>query len=111
MVIKNQIKNTILSESAVKAETFTQKTFGLILSKKPNSMIFQTRFGIHTFFMKYPIDVLVLNKENKVATLKNNLKPNRIFVWNIKHDNIIELPEGTIKKTATRIGDHILVNN
>lgn len=109
MIIKNKTNGKILSENAVKAKTYKQRAFGLLLAKKAATMIFQTRFGIHTLFMKYPIDVLVLDKENKIAALKRDLKPNRIFVWNIKHDTIIELPAGIIQNSSSNIGDQILV--
>ena len=107
MVIKNKTTGKILATDAIKAETYFQKTFGLIFSK-PKTMIFRTRFGIHTFFMRYPIDVLVLDKENKVAAIKENLKPNRIFLWNIKHEILIEFPPETLPQT--KIGDQISFN-
>jgi uncharacterized membrane protein (UPF0127 family) len=105
MTIKNESKETILSSHLVIAKTWKQKAFGLIIAKKGTSMLFKTRSGIHTFFMRYPIDVLVLDKENKVAALKHELKPNRIFLWNIKYTTIIEFQSGTLDKT--NIGDKI----
>jgi uncharacterized membrane protein (UPF0127 family) len=110
MVIRNAANGKILSESAVKAITYSQKTFGLIFSKNPCTMIFQTRFGIHTFFMKYPIDVLVLDQQNTVVAIKKSLKPNRIFVWNPKYEIIIELPTGSIEKTSTKVGSRIILS-
>ena len=109
MVIKNETKKTTLSESAVFAKTFKQKAFGLLLAGKTDAMIFQTRFGIHTFFMKYPIDVLVLDEDNKIAVLKKKLKQNRIFVWNPKYNTVIELSEGIIEKTQTTYADTVLL--
>ena len=108
MVIKNETNNTTLAKSAITAKSLKQKTFGLIVHTIPTTMIFQTRYGIHTFFMKYPIDVLVLDKNKKVAAIKENLKPNRIFTWNTKHDTVIEFPSGTLNKT--NIGDQISLN-
>ncbi len=75
-----------------------EKTFGLITADEAYPVLFNTRFGIHTFFMKFPIDVLVLDKENKVLTIKENLSRNRIFAWNPKYDTVIELPAGFIKR-------------
>jgi uncharacterized membrane protein (UPF0127 family) len=100
MTIKNDSKNSVLSTHAVIAKTWKQKTFGLILAPKGTAMLFKTRSGIHTFFMKYPIDVLVLDKDNKVVAVKHELKPNRIFLWNVKYDTIIEFPNKTLDKTS-----------
>jgi len=70
-------------------------------------MLLKTHFGIHTFGMGYPIDVLVLDKKNNVAAMKKNVKPNRIFLWNPKFQTVIELPAGTIKKTKTQLQDKL----
>lgn len=75
-----------------------QKTIGLLGKTEPESVFFTTRFGIHTFGMKFPIDVVILNKQNQVVTIKENLQPKRIFLWNPKYNNVVELPNGTINK-------------
>ena len=77
---------------------------GLIGKDKPYVLMIRTRFGIHTFGLKFPIDVLVLNNEDKVVSIKKNLKPNRIFSWNPLYEKVIELPVGTIKKNQIRMG-------
>lgn len=105
MTVKNLTKKTILAKNAINATTWREKSFGLILHKKPTTMIFQTRFGIHTFFMRYPIDVLILDNQHRVAAMKKNLKPNRIFLWNYQYEIVIELPQGTVERTKTKIGD------
>lgn len=109
MIIRNETRKTVLSTNAIKAATLKQKTFGLILAKKGTAMIFQTRFGIHTFFMSYPIDVLILDKENNVVAMKENLKPNTVFVWNIKYKLLIEFPHNSL--SGTKIGEHITFNH
>ncbi len=80
---------------------------GLIAAPKGQSMIFKTRFGIHTFFMKYPLDILILDNNSRVTKLKQSLMPNNIFFWNPKHSTIIELPPGAIIASKTKVGDFI----
>ena len=104
-MIKNESRKTILFEKYKFGESFLDKAFGLLISSNPRAMLFKTRFGIHTFFMKESIDLIVLDKKNRVVSLKINLKPNRIFLWNSRFDTILELPSGTIKKSKTEIGD------
>jgi hypothetical protein len=72
-------------------------------------MLLKTHFGIHTFGMKYPIDILILDQQNCVVARKENLKPNTIFLWNPRYETVLELPAGTIKKTKTEIDDNILL--
>ncbi len=57
--------------------------------------------------MKYKIDAIVLNRENKVVKITENLKPNRVFAWNPTHYKVIELPAGYVKKNSIKIGTHI----
>jgi uncharacterized membrane protein (UPF0127 family) len=104
-VIKNINKKTILVSKYKVGQNFLDKTFGLLISSNPRSMLFKTRFGIHTFFMKESIDLIVLDKKNRVVGFKINVRPNRIFLWNPQFDTILELPSGTVKKSKTEIGD------
>lgn len=84
-----------------------QKTLGLIGSKKAYPVSFKTRFGIHTFGLNFPIDVLILDKNNKVFSIRANLSPNRIYVWNPRFDIVIELPVGFVSNSKIKIGDRI----
>jgi len=85
------------------AENLKEKVQGLIGKDKSYALMIKTRFGIHTFGLKFPIDVLILNNENKVVSIKENLKPNRIFLWNPMHKKVIELPSGTIEKKRIKM--------
>ncbi len=84
------------------------KIWGLIGKKKPYSVFFRTRFGIHTFGLSFPIDVLVLDNENKVVKLKKDLRPNNMFFWNPIFDKILELPSGIVLKKKIQIGEVII---
>lgn len=92
----------------VKKLNFRESIAGMIGKKTPESVLIQTRFGIHTFGLKSPIDVLVLEKQNeeniyRIVQIKHSLSPNRIFFWNIKYNAILELPINAI------IENHLLV--
>jgi len=80
----------------VKKLNWLKAIIGLIGKNKPEPILFKTRFGIYTFFMRFPIDVIILDNKYKVVKLKENLKPNSIFVWNPKYNIVLELPAGTI---------------
>jgi|SRR3989344_3553943 len=90
---------------------FKEKVIGLIGSKNSHAVLIKTRFGIHTFGLKFPIDVLVLNNKDRVVRISKGLKQNRIFVWPPNYNKVIELPKGEIDKNQIRIGDKIKIIN
>lgn len=89
-----------------KLHGFLQKTKGL-LGAYPYPVYFTTRFGVHTFGMKSPIDVLILDSQGIIVKIKENLVPNRVFFWNPLYSNVLELPSGTVYKKNIRIGTKI----
>ncbi len=89
---------------ALKLTNSRDKALGKIKYRKEN-IFFQTRFGIHTFGIKEPIDIFVLDNKLNVVKIKKELKPQRFFFWNIKYNNILEI-NSDIKENL-KIGDTI----
>jgi uncharacterized membrane protein (UPF0127 family) len=108
MKIINQTKQTLLAKQVVIPKSLLNQSLGLLKYKNPVAMILSTHFGIHTFGMHYAIDVLILDNDNFVVATKQNLKPNRIFLWNWKYKSVLELPARTIERSKTEIGDTII---
>jgi len=103
-VIRNKTQKNIISKNYSSKNAFG-KIKGLIGEKTPRTIILKTRFGIHTFLLKFPIDVVILNKRNEVVKLKKDLQPNKCFFWNIKFNTVIEFPGGFLEKSKTKVGD------
>jgi hypothetical protein len=61
--------------------------------------------GIHTIGMKFPIDVIFLSRDFHVLGLIPSMLPNRISGVHFRGFSVVELPNGTIKKSQTEIGD------
>ena len=64
---------------------------------------------IHTLFMAYPIDVLFLNKEQKVVKIAEGLKPWVPFASAKKAYSVVELPSGQAKKWGINVGDVVSI--
>jgi uncharacterized membrane protein (UPF0127 family) len=67
-------------EHIVYLNTFYKSFKGLMLKKnidKKYCYILKTQ-GIHTFFMKFSIDVVYLNKNKEVIKIIKNMKPRKI---------------------------------
>lgn len=63
--------------------------------------------GVHTMAMRFPIDVLYLDRANNVLHLEEDLKPWRFAPVRIAAASVLELPIHTITRTQTVIGDLI----
>jgi uncharacterized membrane protein (UPF0127 family) len=109
VIIKNLTNHKVITHKAKIASSFNDRLLGLLNPKSFRHIILNTHFGIHTFFMKTPIDVLVLNQENRIIKMKESLKPFNLFLYNPRYSTIIEMPEGTIKKNHISINDKISI--
>lgn len=63
--------------------------------------------GIHTFGMRFAIDIVFLDERGRVIRLIHALKPFRVspLVWNSAM--VLELPAGILLQTGTQVGDQI----
>ena len=78
-----------------------------MFEKNIKPVYFETRFGIHTFFVKYPIDVLIMDDKNIVRVIKKSLKPWRVYFWKPTYFKILELPAGEVKRNEIKVGSNI----
>jgi len=60
--------------------------------------------SVHTFFMKFPIDLVYLDRKNRVRKVRDSVPAWRLSVCLSAH-SILELPAGTIRATQTERGD------
>jgi len=63
--------------------------------------------GVHTFAMRFPIDVLYLDADSVVVYIKQNLQPWRIAALRHQAASVLELPSSTLQPTGTNVGDEI----
>jgi len=104
-MIKNLTRKTIISKDFKLLKDFRSKSKGLINNNYAKTVIFYTRFGIHTFGVKFPIDIIITDKKLKVSSIKERLVPNRVFLWSPKGSLVIELENGAIKRSKTEVDD------
>ena len=111
-MMKNEdMPGVMLSENIREAKTYAEKKQGLLGSNGKTGLFMKTRWGVHTFGMKFPIDVLVLNKQNKVIRYKRNMKPNRVFFWNPVYNKVVEIPTALMPQGIVCIGDELEISN
>lgn len=63
--------------------------------------------GIHTFFMKFPIDVVFLDKNNRIIETVENIPPHRMTNVLFLATSAIELPAGTVLASESAVGNEV----
>jgi uncharacterized protein len=61
---------------------------------------------IHTFFMKFPIDVLFLDGGLRVRRVIEDMKPWRLSPWVLQAHSVLELKGGTLRGSVSA-GDQL----
>lgn len=113
MPVINLSKETWLATKVRKADNFLTRLVGLL--KRTNlgpeeALWLMPSKGIHTIGMKFPIDVVFLSRENRVLGLISALAPYRISAIYLRSYSVLELPNGTIKKSRTELGDQLEIS-
>ena len=63
--------------------------------------------GVHTLAMRFPLDLIYLNREGVVVDLRATVQPWRFAPINFHAASVLELPSGAIRRSNTGIGDMV----
>lgn len=105
------LNNQILSEKIKIANSFDERLVGLMFKKEMSELdglLITPCNSIHTFFMRFNIDVYFLDKNNKVIKIIKKLKPWRITGIYFKAIKVLELRENFLEQEVN-IGDKLEV--
>jgi uncharacterized membrane protein (UPF0127 family) len=107
--IRNLTKSTTLADRADIADTSAKRKQGLLkhagLAEGEGLWIVPCE-GVHSFFMKFAIDVVFINKKRVVTKVRPNMVKSRLAL-SISAHSTIELPVGMIEKSRTAVGDQL----
>ena len=108
----NRTRQAYLATNLMLADTHWSRFRGLMATdardfEQGNGLWIVPCRGVHTFGMRFPIDVVYLNVELRVVYVQENLKPWRMAPIRLTATSVVELPPGTIGKTQTGVGDVI----
>jgi uncharacterized membrane protein (UPF0127 family) len=62
--------------------------------------------SVHTFFMKFPIDLVYIDRNKKVKKVRSSVGPWRLSACFSAH-SILELPAGAANHAETQRGDQL----
>ena len=110
--IENQTQGRTLVSSGRVADNFWTSLRGLIghgpLAPGEGLLIIPSN-SIHTHFMGFPIDVLYVDRAQRVVAIDRDMAPWRFGRIHRGARFVIELPAGAIAATGTQVGDQLLV--
>lgn len=110
MGVYNATRSAHLAPKVMLADNFLTRLKGLLGKKElPRGwcLIIKPCRSVHTMFMAFPIDLLFLDKSNRVVAIYNGMPPFRVSRVVNKACLVMEFPSGTLAATGTATGDVI----
>ena len=89
------------------ATTFFQRLKGLLgrSSFPPDTLLlFPNSGSVHTFFMRFPIDILFLDADYKILRIRRNVPPFRLCLAPRGTRHVAEAASGWLPPDSTLIG-------
>ena len=111
--VYNKTKETFLAFRVNIADSFAGRLIGLLgrRSLKPDSGVWIVPANaIHTMGMMFSFDVVMIDKNFKVVSVKELVKPFRIILPKLRAESVIELPAHTIFRSRTEVGDELVID-
>lgn len=96
------------------ANTFWLRLKGLMVAKELNpgkGLLLIPCKQVHTFFMKFSIDVLFLDGRGRVLRIIQGLGPSQISLLVRDSFQVLELAEGTVQNLNIKVGDIIQIKD
>lgn len=110
--IRNDTRSTEVATECDLADTFWLRLRGL-LGRPPlrtgEGLLITPCRAVHMMGMKYPLDVVFLDRDARVVGLETALAPGAKSAWYARARHALELPVGSIARTGTEIGDSFAI--
>jgi uncharacterized protein len=106
----NETRDHFLAVQGRVAGSFWERGKGLIGVKEladGGGLLIEPCNSVHCMFMSIPIDVLYLDREDRVVHIDAEMRPWRVGRIHRRARKVLELPAGKAKITGTRVGDQL----
>ena len=110
MLVRNEDRDTVLGEAIEVASTAVHRVKGLLgreCLEDGQGLLFFRCASLHTFFMRFPVDILYVDKSGKVLKIAPEVKPFKLVAAPFRSYFALELPMGSVRRSKTRVGDHL----
>jgi uncharacterized protein len=111
--VYNKSKETFLAFRVAVADSIFGRLIGLLgrRSLKPDAGVWIVPANaIHTVGMMFSFDVVMIDKDFRVVSVREMVKPFRVLLPKLRAESVIELPAHTIFRSRTEVGDQLLID-
>jgi uncharacterized protein len=113
MRITNHTRQTTLATRARRATAFMDRLRGLMFVPglpDGGGLLLEPESSIHTFFMRFPLDVVYLDRHYRVVRIATAMPPSRLGpIYTKGCHAILELPSGVIASSQTEVRDELRI--
>ena len=110
----HQPSHRLIASHVIQAKTLKQRIKGLIgYSELKDQEVFWITAcpGIHTFFMKFPIDVIFTDQKLCVVSVFESVSAGKMLFGGFRSQNVFEMKSGQIQKHGLKKGDQLYVEH
>ncbi len=108
--VENVTRGTVVAEQCRVASSVRERIFGLHLLPRlqpGEGLLLPGATTIDTTFMRYPIDLVFLDRSWRVTRMVPNLPPWRMVVRTAGGRDCLELPAGAAASSGMQAGDEL----
>ncbi len=111
LVIRNVRNQRQLAHDLIPAFDSETRRTGLLRHESfpdGSAMLIAPTNAVHTFFMKFPIDIAFVTRDGRVVKACEAVRPWRIAIGFGAYA-VVELPAGTLRRSETMAGDTLAI--
>jgi hypothetical protein len=112
--VENATRGTSVAATCRVAGSIRERIFGLHLLPQlaaGEGLLLPGATTIDTTFMRYPIDLVFLDRSGRVRRVVDNLAPWRMVVRSDGGRDCLELPAGAAAASLTVVGDQLVLED
>ena len=112
IAIRNLTRGTVLADAAEVADTSAKRRVGLLKHDRlgPGEGLWIVPCeSVHSFFMRFDIDLVYLDRKQRVKKVRHRMVPWRVSACLTAH-SILELPAGVVASSGTVRGDQLQID-
>ncbi len=106
--VVNKTRDSVVGAKVLLADSFWLRARGFMGRPKPEAgegLFLSPCRAVHMVGLRYPLDVIFLDRKGSVVAAYEDLRPFRRTGWHAEAEYALEVPAGTVRATSTLLDD------